>query len=86
MAAGPVSDFSEMTFTEEDGRNNQIDGEILLSDSDEEDEGDVPITAFQVRKPDADTAVDSCDVYSSHGGSQMSGFSSEDFGEETTAI
>ncbi len=63
MAAGPVSAFDEIVFTAEaEGRNNQVDGEILLSDSDEEDEGDVPITAIKVKKPDADTEIDSSDV------------------------
>ncbi len=63
MAAGPVSAFDGIVFTAEaEVRNNQVDGEILLSDSDEEDENDVPITAVKVKKPDADTAIDSSDV------------------------
>ncbi len=45
------------------------------------------MTAFKVKKPDADTAIDSYDVRSSRRGSEhLSDFSSEDFDEETLPI
>ena len=88
MAAGPVSQFDKFILTDEaNAGRNQIDGEILLSDSDEEDKDDVAIATMKVKKPDAHTANDSKGEISSHrSSSQNSGFSNEDFEEETLAI
>jgi hypothetical protein len=74
MANGPVMNLDDLNISE---CNYDSDPEILLSDSDEEDE---PIMAMEEgSEADADTAIDTNEVLSSCG-SDMD-FSNEDFDE-----
>ncbi len=74
MAAGPVMNLDDISFSE---CNYDSDPEILLSDSDEEDE---PIVAMGGAELEADTAMDSNE---SNGSlcSEEDDFSNEDFDE-----
>ncbi len=74
MAAGPVMNLDDISFSE---CNYDSDPEILLSDSDEEDE---PIVAMGGAELEADTAMDSNESRSSLC-SEEDDFSNEDFDE-----
>lgn len=74
MAAGPVMNLDDISFSE---CNYDSDPEILLSDSDEEDEQVIPMEDAEL---DADTVIDTNENLSSRG-SEEDDFSNEDFDE-----